>query len=267
MLETCRRRILGTLWLVALCEIPTRATQQQKETFSLKPIPISNVVTIRRHFLIYSSRMFKTYKWEAVWKSEKRKYLFRKRCMGVLGGPRGRSGKGRQEAGDSLHLRKNNKLLWLCQVQILEFLFFHVLLSEKDFLFLPFNGSLAAPHCQVQRQARALPSSRPRSPPPASHTMHFTLSHNIAAAHVHSVVFKPHKLLVQSSFCQGTRPLYAKFRTRLIKAIINLVFILLPPASTQDVNKLHSKCNNLSSARLSVSALPAFWKSRQLLIR
>ena len=54
MLETCRRRILGTLWLVALCEIPTRATQQQKETFSLKPIPISNVVTIRRHFLIYS---------------------------------------------------------------------------------------------------------------------------------------------------------------------------------------------------------------------
>ena len=70
MLETCRRRILGTLWLVALCEIPTRATQQQKETFSLKPIPISNVVTIRRHFLMYSSRMFKTYKWEAVWKSE-----------------------------------------------------------------------------------------------------------------------------------------------------------------------------------------------------
>ena len=119
MLETCRRRILGTLWLVALCEIPTHATQQQKETFSLKPIPISNVVTIRRHFLMYSSRMFKTYKWEAVWKSEKWKYLFLKRCMGVLGGPRGRSGKGRQEAGDSLHLRKNNKLLWLCQVQIL----------------------------------------------------------------------------------------------------------------------------------------------------
>ena len=90
-----------------------------KRDFSLKPIPISNVVTIRRHFLMYSSRMFKTYKWEAVWKSGKRKYLFRKRCMGVLGGPQGRSGKGRQEAGDSLHLRKNNKLLWLCQVQIL----------------------------------------------------------------------------------------------------------------------------------------------------